>query len=118
MTVLVALFTVNVKLCKAGDPIAFEAVNVIMNTPVAVGVPLSVPVPLWLSTNTTPFGSAPASVIPAVGNALVVTVNDPADPKAKLALFPLVMAGAWFTVSVKVCVALGVKPFCAVKLRM
>ena len=45
----------------------------------------------------------------------MVTVNDPATPIVKVALAALVIAGAWFTVSVKVCVPLGRTPLVAVK---
>jgi hypothetical protein len=34
----------------------------------------------------------------------VVTVKDPAVPTVKIVLFALVIAGAWFTVNVNVCV--------------
>src|SRR5258707_15698009 len=50
------------------------------NSPVAVGVPLSVPVPLPLLRNVTPAGKAPLSVMLGVGNPLVFTVNVPAAP--------------------------------------
>ena len=36
-----------------------------------------------------------------------MTVNEPAVPTVKVMLLALVMAGAWFTVSVKFCVAAG-----------
>jgi hypothetical protein len=51
-----APFTVSVKLCVAGEPTPFVAVNVIGNVPLTVGVPLSTPV---VAANVTPFGSAP-----------------------------------------------------------
>ncbi len=44
------------------------------------GVPLSVAVPLPLSTNVTPLGSAPVRVSVGVGTPLVVTVKLPALP--------------------------------------
>jgi hypothetical protein len=47
-----------------------------------------------------------------------VTVNDPAVPTVNVVLLALVIAGAWFTVSVKVCVALGPTPFAAVKVKL
>src|SRR6267143_399673 len=84
------------------------------NVPVAVGVPLSVPVPLPLLRNVTPAGKAPLSVMLGVGNPLVVTVNVPATPTWNEVAFALVIAGAWPTVSVKFCVTFGVTPFCAV----
>lgn len=65
--------------------------------------------------NVTPPGSAPVSLKVAVGKPVTVTVNDPAVPKVNVVLFALVIAGAWFTVRVKFCVALGVTPLLAVK---
>ena len=62
----------------------------------AAGVPLSVAVPLPLSTNVMPPGSAPVSLRVGVGNPVVVTVNVPAVPTVKVVLLALVMAGAWF----------------------
>jgi hypothetical protein len=38
---------------------------------------------------------------------VAVTVNEPPVPVVKVVLLALVIAGAWFTVSVKFCVALG-----------
>jgi hypothetical protein len=64
------------------------------NVPDAVGVPLSVPVPLPLLRNVTPAGKAPLSVMLGVGNPLVVTLNVPATPTWKVAAFALVNAGA------------------------
>src|SRR5260370_31450118 len=84
------------------------------NVPVAVGVPLSVPVPLPLLRNVTPAGKGPLSVMLGVGDPLVFTVNVPATPTWKVAAFALVIVGGWPTVSVKLCVAFGVTPFCAV----
>jgi hypothetical protein len=52
----------------------------------------------------TPLGSVPDSVIPGFGNPDAITVNDPAAPTVKVVLVPLVIAGAWSTVSVKFCV--------------
>jgi hypothetical protein len=81
----------------------------------AAGVPLSVAVPLPWSMNVTPAGNTPASVIGAtVGNPVVVTVNVPALPTAKVVVLALVIAGAWPTVSVKTCVAFGSTPLLAV----
>ena len=82
----------------------------------APGVPLSVPVPLPLSTNVTPAGSAtPPIVRAAAGNPLVVTVKDPSVPTVNVVLAALVIAGAWLTFSVKACVPSGSTPFAAVK---
>ena len=63
----------------------------------------------------TPAGRAPDSDRAGAGEPLAVTVNEPAVPTVKEMLLALVMAGAWFTVSVKFCVAAGATPFCAVK---
>jgi hypothetical protein len=41
-------------------------------------------------------------------------VNVPAAPTANVVLFALVINGAVFTVSVKLCVTAGARPFCAV----
>ena len=57
-------------------------------------MPASVAVPLALSVNVTPLGSAPDSVIVGVGTPVVVTVSVPALPTVKVALFALVMVGA------------------------
>src|SRR6185503_16406916 len=74
--------TVSVKLCTESGLIPFDAVMVNGNVPLAVGVPDSVAVPLWLSTKVTPDGSAPDSVIVVAAGvpAVVVTVNAPAWP--------------------------------------
>ena len=48
------------------------------------------------------------------GNPLVVTVNDPAAPIANVVLAALVIAGAWWTFSVKLCVVVP-ELFVAVK---
>ena len=53
-------------------------------------------------TNVTPLGSAPVSVSVGVGAPVVVTVKLPdVLPTVKVAVFALVIAGAWFTVRVK-----------------
>ena len=82
----------------------------------AAGVPLSVPVPLPLSTNVTPPGSAtPLRVIAGAGKPVVVTVNVPGGPTVNVVRFALVMAGALLTVSVKACGAVAPAVFVAVK---
>ena len=43
----------------------------------------------------------------AVGKPVAATVNDPAVPTVNVVLFALVMDGACWTVSVKLCVAFG-----------
>jgi len=77
----------------------------------AAGVPLSTPV---AALNVTPLGSVPLWLRVCAGKPVEVTVNVPAVPTLKVVLFALVMAGAWFTVRVKFCVALGVTPLDAV----
>jgi hypothetical protein len=67
----------------------FDAVNVMGNVPLALGVPLRMP-----AMNVTPPGSAPDSVILGVGDPVAVTVNEPATPSVKVVLLALVMAGA------------------------
>jgi hypothetical protein len=64
--------------------------------------------------NVTPAGKAPVSLNVGVGEPVAVTANVPAVPTVKVVVFALVMAGTWFTVSVKFCVALGNTPFAAV----
>ncbi len=110
-------FTASVKLCVAFGVTPLFAVIVIGKVPPAVGVPASVAVPLLLLVNVTPAGSAPSSVIDIdalVGTPVVVTVKVPAWLIVKVVLFALVIVGAWFTVSVKLCVALGAMPLLAV----
>ena len=72
------------------------------------GIPLRVPVPLWLSTKVTPLGSVPVSVRVGVGVPVVVTENVPAAPTVNVVLLALVITGAalgLFTVTVKAWVA-------------
>src|SRR5260370_32314520 len=86
------------------------------NVPVAVGVPLSVPVPLPLSRNVTPAGKAPLSVILGVGDPVAVTLNVPAAPAWNVAAFALVIVVGCTTVSVTLCFAFAVTPLCPVTL--
>ena len=79
--------------------------------PPTVGVPLSTPVAVL---NVTPVGNAPLSLNVGAGFPVAVTVNDPTEFTPNVALFVLVIAGAWFTISVKLCVPAGDTPFCAV----
>jgi hypothetical protein len=74
--VVVVVFTFSVNVCCA-LPALLMAVNVTGNVPEAAGVPLSVPVPLPLSVNLTPFGKVPLSAMLGVGAPVVVTVNEP-----------------------------------------
>jgi hypothetical protein len=99
-----------VKLCVAWVPIPLFAWNVIGNVPDWVGVPDKVP-----PENVTPVGSVPTSETVGTGKPVVVTVNVFSVPVTNVVLLALVMAGAWSTVSVKLCVALGVTPLLAVK---
>ena len=56
-------------------------------------------------------------VTDGVGVPVAVTVKVPAVPTVNVAPAALVIAGAWFTVSVKVCVASGATPLPAVSVR-
>jgi hypothetical protein len=53
-------------------------------------------------------------IVAAVGTPVVVTVKVPGTPVWKAAALALVIAGGWFTVSVKFCVAFGSVPLAAV----
>ena len=75
----------------------------------ASGVPLSVAVPLPLSINVSPLGSAPDSVIDGVGDPVVVIVNEPATPTVNVPPLALVIAAAVPTVRLAVA-ALPVPP--------
>jgi hypothetical protein len=77
-----------VKFCTALGKTPFDAVNVMGNVPLAVGVPLKTP-----ALNVTPVGSAPDSVIVGVGDPVAVTVNEPAAPSVNVVLLALVMIG-------------------------
>jgi hypothetical protein len=82
-------FTVSVKFCTALGEMPFDAVNVMGNVPMAVGVPLRTP-----ALKVTPAGSAPDSVIVGAGNPPAVTVNELNTPSTNVVLFALVMTGA------------------------
>ena len=82
-----------------------------------MGVPERVAVPSLLFTKVTPLGNAPVSVIDMlafVGKPVAVTVKVPATLVWNVVLFALVIAGGWFTVSVKLCCAFGATPLFAV----
>jgi len=66
------------------------------------------------ATNVTPVGNVPVSLSVGAGVPVAVTVNVPAAPTVNVVLLALVITGAVFTVSVKLCVAFGVIPFAAV----
>jgi hypothetical protein len=53
-------------------------------------------------------------MVAPVGNPVVVTLNVPAVPTVNVVLSALVMAGAWFTVRVKLCIAVLPTPLLAV----
>jgi hypothetical protein len=55
-------------------------------------------------------------MVALVGNPVVVTEKVPGVPTVKVVLFALVMAGAWFTVSVKLWGAVEPTVLVAVKL--
>src|ERR1700693_1426175 len=111
-------FTVSVKFCTAFDPTPLAALKVRLYVPLAPGVPLSVPVPLRLSTNVTPLGRDPLSVQDCFGKPVDVTVSDPAVPTRNVALLALVMAGAWLTVSAKFCTTFEPTPLAAMKVML
>ena len=60
----------------------------------APGVPLSVEVPLPLSTKVTPAGRVPVLVKLGIGPPVVVTVKVPSVPTTNEVLLALVIAGA------------------------
>jgi hypothetical protein len=85
-------FTVSVKLCVAFGEMPFAAVIVIGYVPLAVAVPPSRP---EVELSVTPAGNEPVSLnVIAVGEPLVVTVNEPAVPAVNVVLLALVIAGA------------------------
>jgi hypothetical protein len=104
--------TFKVNDCAAFGEMPFCAVIVMGYVPMvpAAGVPLSIPV---AAVNVTPVGSVPVSLSVGAGKPVAVTVNVPAKPSTKVALFALVIAGAWSTVSVKVCVPSAPAPLWA-----
>ena len=61
-----------------------------------------------------PVGRAPLSVNVGAGYPVAVTVKLPAVPAVNVVLLALVMAGAWPTVSVKLCTAFVPTPLLAV----
>ena len=99
--------TVRVKFWVAAGPTPFVAVIVNVYVPAvpAAGVPDNVAVPLLLSLNVTPDGSAPVSDNVHVGTPVDVTVKVPAWLTVKVAPAGLVILHAWLTVRVKFWVA-------------
>ena len=67
----------------------------------AVAIPANFPLPFPLSVKVTPAGSAPVSVKEGAGKPVVSTPNSSEVPSVNAALLRLVMAGASFTVIVK-----------------
>ncbi len=78
----------------------------------AAGVPASTPV---AGVKVTPLGKVPLTLKVGDGKPVFVTVKLPALPTVNVVLFALVIAGAWFTVRVKFCMALLPTPLLAVK---
>jgi hypothetical protein len=74
-------------------------------------------VPFPLLTNVTPLGRAPVWLKVGAGTPVAVTVNVPAVPTLNVVLVALVIAGAWFTVRVKVWLAGVPTPLLAVMVR-
>src|SRR5439155_20112397 len=70
-----------------------------------------------LFTNVTPPGSAPVSVSDGIGVPVAVTVKLPAVPTVNVVLLALVIAGAWFTLRVKLWLAGLPMPLLAVIVR-
>ena len=71
-------------------------------------------VPFPLSVKVTPSGRSPVSDNAAAGKPDDVTVKLLDSPMAKVTVLVDVMAGAWSTVSVKLCEAFGLTPLLAV----
>src|ERR1700690_4480169 len=95
--------TLSVKICCVVVT-TLAAVSTSGKLPPALGIPESVAVPLWLSTNVTPGGNPPASTMLAAGKAAVVTVNELDTPYANVVLFALVNEGGCCTIIMKVSV--------------
>ena len=83
----------------------------------AAGVPVSTPVVVF---RVRPLGKVPTVTLKVgAGKPVAVTVKaGPAVPTVKVALATLVMAGAWPTVSVKVCVAFVPTPLLPTMLKL
>src|SRR5258708_35355203 len=84
------------------------------NVPDAVGVPLSVPVPLPLLRNVTPGGKVPLSVMLGVGDPLVFTLNVPAAPTWNVSAFFFNDTATTEIYTLSLHDALPISPFCAV----
>src|SRR5438874_2127417 len=112
-----ATLRVNVWVAFAPTPFAATMDNEYTPPLPAAGVPDRVAVPSPLSWNVTPAGGVTDSERVGAGNPVAVTVKLPADPTVKVAVPALVIAGAWSTVSVNVCVAAEPTPFAAVMVK-
>ena len=73
-------------------------------------MPLQVAPPLLLAVKVTPLGNVPLSLSAGAGKPLSVTVKLPPEPTVNVVLAVLVIADAWSTVSVKLCVASAPMP--------
>jgi hypothetical protein len=104
------------KLWVALLPEVLWAVMVKRTSPASLlaGVPLRVAVPLPLSLKVTPLGKKPDSVRLGAGNPVVVTRKEFEAVTAKVVSAALVICGATLTSRVKLWVALGLAPLCAV----
>ena len=93
--------TVSVKLWVALGAVPFAAVIVRGYVPPlpAAGVPPNVAVPLPLFVRVTPDGRVPVSEIVAAGKPVVETVKLAAAPTVKVTPAPVVIVGAWLTLT-------------------
>jgi hypothetical protein len=105
--------TISEKLWTKLEPTPLAAVKLMLYVPAVVvpGVPLSTPVE---ALNVTPLGKVPASLSVGGGKPVAVTVNVPASPTVKLVVLALVIAGACWTVRIKLCTAAEPTPLEAV----
>ena len=94
-----ALFTVRAKawVTVTPEPVALNVRG--YEPPAPVGMPLTVAVPLLLSVNVRPAGSAPVWAIAGMGAPLVTTVKLNVDPIVAVARAALVIVGFAVTVS-------------------
>ena len=113
LTVIVGQVMIRLKFCVAVGATPFAAVMTRGYVFAPVSDPPSVAVPLPWSVNVAPAGK-PDWLSPAVGKPVAVNVKLSVEPDCALYEFALVMAGAWSTVSVNVCVAFGETPLLAV----
>ncbi len=104
--------TAMVKACVAFGSVPLVAVSVTGKDPLCVGVPESSPA----ADNVRPVGRTPVVTLTVgAGKPVITTWNVvPAVLSRNVAVFALVIAGAWLTVSVKLCTALAPMPLVAV----